>query len=52
MILISCVIKDCDKLYPQLFSEETLYDEETQHKAVEKDISNELMSVAWHPLRW
>ena len=50
--LMTCVIKDGDKFYPQLFLEEALHYEQTKLKAYKKDLSKELMFVAWHPTRW
>ena len=48
--LMTCVIKDDNKCYPQLFLENTLYDENAKH--LKKDISEELMPVGWHSKRW
>ena len=42
LILMTCVIKDDDKLYPQLFLDHISYHE----------ISKELMPVALHTTRW
>ena len=37
VILIICVIKDDAKFYPQIFLEETLYNEKAQRKTLKKD---------------
>ena len=49
---MTSVIKDDGKLHSQLFLEEEMYDELAKRKALKKDISEELMPVAWHPTRW
>ena len=45
VILMACVFKYGDEFYSQLF----LF---TQRKAFRKDLSKELMLVAWHRTRW
>ena len=52
MILMTCVIEDGNKYYPQLLLDHALYNEQTQHKSSKKDISKELMLEAWHLTRW
>ena len=49
---MTCLIKDGNKSCPQLFLEHALYVKETLCKACKKDISKELMLVAWYPIRW
>ena len=41
VILITCVIKNGDKLCPKLFLEEVLYDEKLQQKHIKEDISKQ-----------
>ena len=52
VILMTCIIKDGNKCYPQLFIQRALYNKQTECKAFKKDITKELMLVAWHPTRW
>ena len=52
MILITCIIKDYDKFYPQTFLEKSLYNEQANRKTLLKMITKELMPIAWHPKRW
>ena len=40
---------DGDRFYLQLFLEQALYDGWTKQKATKKEISKQLMFVAWHP---
>ena len=51
VILITCVIKGDTKFSPQIFLKETLYNEKAQRKALKK-ISEKLLPIAWHTLRW
>ena len=50
--LMTSVIKGGNKFYPQLFLDHALYDEQMLHKSCEKDISKELLPVAWRPTGW
>ena len=52
VILMTCIIKDGNKCYPQLFIQRALYNKQIECKAFKKDITKELMLVAWHPRRW
>ena len=45
VILMTCVIKNGDKLYRKLFLEEALYDEKLQQKHSKEDINKQLMPV-------
>ena len=38
---MTSVIKDRDKFYPQLFLEEVLYNEQTQHKVYKRGIQQD-----------
>ena len=52
VILLTCVIKDGNKFYPQLFLDHTLYDEQTQCNTFKKDINKQRMPVSWRVGRW
>ena len=45
-ILMTCVIRNGNKFYPQMFLDHALCDEYAYCKAFKKDISKELMPVA------
>ena len=51
-MLTTCVIEDGNKFYHQLFLEYALHVKQKQRKAIKKDISKELIPVAWHPPPW